>query len=217
MNYKTNETNTLENNALNILKSLGFDIISNNKINITDTDYIIKENNKNIYVDFQYSTNFKKYGDLRADIISAYNYQNNHNYKTAQDYFDNYDFNKNSSISFINFLNNILDIKKFGKILNIKDSQYPTGLVYFFYNNDKFDLLKPTPDFIYFVKTEDLFNFIKNNWQKLIKNKKFKLNNKNDLGDFHGSAFFALKLEDLLKLNIGYKIDVNQIKKNLLK
>lgn len=156
MNYKKNETNTLENNALNILKSFGFNIISNNKINITDTDYIIKENNSNIYVDFQYSTNFKKYGDLRADIISAYNYKENHNYKTAQDYFDNYDFNKNSSIYFINFLKNVLDIKKFGKILNIKDSQYPTGLIYFFYNNEKFDLLKPTPDFIYFVKTDYL-------------------------------------------------------------
>lgn len=55
------------------LKSLGFNASLNNEEVVTAIDYkITTRMGKDFLVDFQYSQNFQKYGDIRMDFISAY-------------------------------------------------------------------------------------------------------------------------------------------------
>ena len=77
--YKLDKTFSFEERGIQFLKSIGFNIESNNmgEENKTKTDYKILKNKTDVnkgffFVDFQFSSDFALYGDIRVDIISAY-------------------------------------------------------------------------------------------------------------------------------------------------
>lgn len=206
--YKANNTSVLEDRCYSLLKAIGLDVEKNNLENITGTDFKCGSQ----FIDFQYSCNFAKYGDLRIDAISAYKIKNGNSNKwftnISKVNVSNY---KNSE--FKKLMENWIDINKWGKVLNSKISDHPKSLVYFIFNDAEhdIDIKAAVPDLIYFVKTDDLRKYIVENWKYLIGQRRFMTNDKSQIGDNHGSAFFAVNLNDLLNMKIGYVIDGGQI------
>ena len=216
--YKTNKTTELEDRCCCLLNSLGVIAKKNNAVKVTDTDFICGDK----YIDFQYSCNFGDWGDIRIDIVSAYKYKNgnsSNDRQFVQKSFAKMDSNDFGNHQLADFLRTQIEIDKWGKVANTGDKQYPHSLVYFIFNNpDKMINAKiDTPDYIYFVKTKMLLNYIKTNWKTLVKGNRLLLNDKRELGDLHGSAFFAIQLAELLNNKVGFVIETAFIIDNTIK
>jgi len=202
----------LEENAVKLMQSFSLDAKRNNIINKTAPDLEI---NGKLF-DFQWSSNFKKYGDLRIDIISAYSVAERQKlYSDIKQNIDNY------SDDIIKYLKSIMTIQKKGKIFD--KSIY--GLIYFFYNekinihDGSLSFQNNPPDFIVCTKRKDLLKYINKNFTEIIRSNLFKLNykigNRTGFGDFHGSAFVCIKLDDLEKHNIISKFECKKFLERL--
>lgn len=197
--FKDGKTNVLEQRCLDLLNSLGFSAQKNNSVRITDIDICVKRPLGNdIYVDFQYSADFNKYGELRVDYISAYTknsgYLGRSNYDIEQSIKKSFCAKTIASkdmSQFDSILKKYIDIKKSGKLLDANLS----SIVYFIFNKpDDAVNEKDIPDIIVIAKRDKLLNYIKTNIEPLISANKFKLNDKRRVGDDHGSAFIAIPL-----------------------
>lgn len=218
--YKKSKTDVLEDRCFKLMNSLGINIEKNNDGNITNTDFHI--NGK--FIDFQFSCDFSDWGDLRVDIISAYKLIDDSlqaTYETTRKICSMLSATNLSNFGdndLKGFFEQYMKIQKWGKVVNRKSSQYPMSLIYFIFNKTEKEVnaLNDMPDIIYFVKTEMLFDYIKNNWKFLVMNNRLKLNNKSSLGDSHGSAFFCVPLNKLLGQKIGYAIHTKDIASNTI-
>lgn len=207
---------------------MGLPVEKNNRGIVTEPDFVMKKakNSSPRFIDFQYSNNFNKYGDIRLDVISAYTLK-----PVTKDLLGNKkpqtearDFNKEllshikdyisknplSSMSFLDAIDRWLTISKPGKIYK-KTSRIDT-IVWFMFDNDMGGTWGGAPDafeastvpyLAYAAPTTGLESFIESSWPALVLENRFKLNDKTGLGDKHGSAFFAVKLEKLLEAGIG--------------
>lgn len=72
--FRTEKTFKLEERCLHLLKGLlGIEAVCrNNSENITAFDFLYQTKETECYVDFQYSADFHKYGEIRIDILSYF-------------------------------------------------------------------------------------------------------------------------------------------------
>ncbi len=189
-NYYDYETKILEEAGLVLLNELGIEAKSNNIKNINDPDYILESGK---YIDFQFSNNFKKYGDIRIDTISAYETNSKNRIQLQKEIRKSAKQSTYSSL--FHFLEQFMQIKKQGKFFEANEI---FAILYFFYNF-KFRTGKPLhpPDHILLLSTISIRNFIKDNWKNLIAAGALKLNEKSVLGDKHGSAFICLPFKKI--------------------
>lgn len=199
--------------ALNLIIKSGIFAELNNKFNKSAIDLKIK----NKLVDVQYSGNYKKYGDVRIDLFSYFNWKKIEVDTRKAKFGDKWlQSIKNDILEDIKNLKSkkILKIfdkyiekkKKYGKYIENKDNM--SGVLYFIYddqieeNIEKFKNQKisrivyvPTKIILYELSLNNP-DFI-NNWN----NKNFQINDKktNKLKDNYESAFIALNLKNLIK------------------
>lgn len=188
-NYRETKTNYTEELSVLILNELGINVKRNNLQNKTAVDLILE--NK-IRMDVQYSQDFKKWGDLRIDFISAYLSKDNKNVSNL----DSLNLKKEIKSLFEKFQKDY--DKKVVKVGKYFQDNYLDAVIILFYN-EKLDINKPKeenlPNKILIINKDNLLNYIVNNIDKL----NIKLNDKNGLGDKHGSAFIPVNVKSLVK------------------
>lgn len=196
MNYYNQLNNVFENRAVSLINAAqSMYKAKRNNLHSNGIDLIVNDSE---YVDVQYSFNFKKYGDIRIDVLSAFYFKDNK--QSALDYIKN----SNNNNCFEDF-NEKLTINKFGKYLdsNVKCN----GVFYFLFDEDK-----PTkngyPDIdkikamkiskIVYIPTKIINYELNNYWLENKSN--FKINDKfkNNLNEKHSSAFVCFNLNRLI-------------------
>ena len=179
VNYRKTQTDFIENLSVDILKSLGINAKRNNLNHIGNVDILV---DGKVRIDIQYSQNFSKYGDLRVDFISAYS-------KDIKG-------QENSKITIFKKFEETYGLKvdKVGKYFQ---DDYLDAVMVLFYDNklNLQDKEKQMPNSIMIITKNDIMEYVSNNAEQLFKNIKF--NNKEGLGDTHGSAFLPIKVSDL--------------------
>lgn len=214
MNYYNELNNIFENRAVHLINSAQETFqAKRNNINNNDIDLIINESS---YIDVQYSFDFKKYGDIRIDVLSAFYFKDNK--QNAMDHI----IKSNNNNCFEDF-NEKLVINKYGKYLD--KSAKCSGVFYFL-----FDEKKPTkngfPDIdkiksmkiskIVYIPTSLIEYELTNCWSENKLN--FKINDKfkNNLNEKHSSAFICFNLNKLInKYDIPVFKNREDLNKNL--
>lgn len=132
-------------------------------------------------VDFQFSGNFAKWGDFRADLVSCYTDGPTDPAGTsmltatiAREADDP------QCPSLTHLLSRHIRIKKFGKI-GQTGPEAPDRLVIFFYNGQA--ARTGQPDLIYSAGITELRHFIAGNWRHLAQSRRILFNHKSALGD----------------------------------
>ena len=215
-NYRIKKTSAFELRGLSLLKSMGFGIEANNTdSNAIDYRILKDKNNRDtgyLYVDFQYSSDFIKYGDIRIDIISAYEKGNQTNYNILANIKS--DLNEVDKLSIEDFkeaLQGNLKVQKFGKLFD-KDLN---SIIFFVFNQEDKDVnVEDIPDIIAIIPRLTIENFIVK-YHKSIFNK-IKLNDKSKVGDKHGSAFIAITFASLYAFEPFFIIYPKELKETLL-
>lgn len=180
-----------------------------NNLNSNDIDLLLTKNNFSAKVDVQYSFNFKKFGDVRIDLISAG--------MRKQEFKDTPVTELNQillkSKNPMNTMEDFFDIKKMGKYFQ---DQNTLGVFYWLYNQSKpsnlnVDFFKNTKiSNMVFIPTSIILQELKNNTLNHI----YKINDKtkNGLNEKHDSAFICLNVKSLCeKYNIplfSNKLDI---------
>lgn len=194
--YYKNINDLFENRAVLLINSSQNNFIAkrNNLIN-NEIDLVI---NKNTYIDVQYSFNFKKYGDIRIDVLSAFNFKDDN--KSIEL------INKSNKISCFDDFEENFNVAKYGKYLD--NNVNCSGIFYFLFDGDK-PTTNNIPNIekiknlkiskIVYMPTSVIKYELNNFW---VENKKnFKINDKikNNLNEKHLSAFVALNLNKMVK------------------
>lgn len=216
--YKLDKTFSFEERGIQFLKSIGFNIESNNmgEENKTKTDYKILKNKTDVnkgffFVDFQFSSDFALYGDIRVDIISAY-------YK--KDYKANNDIYQSlkKDLKIFNLekakeeLENIVEVKKYGKLF---DEELNSILFFIFNKNEKSINENDIPDIITIIPRKTILKFLELYPNKFLKSIKF--NDKSEVKDAHGSAFITVPLSALYSIEPFFIVYSHDIKKSFMK
>lgn len=203
--FREQETFRQEDRGIALLRAFGIDCRRNNMTAIKDLDYVVRVGGQDKYVDFQYSQNYSKYGDIRFDLISAYELGAQDRKllqkQIAEDYRSFEDIGLDAFKKHVPVLKN-------GKIMD----ERLFCLLYFVFNSKcSQDTL---PNAIYLVRRDDLFRYVKSCIGDLVKEKRLRLNDKSDLGDQYGSAFLAINGERLRNDRIGIWVDFPAIELN---
>lgn len=180
-NYRDLETNYIEEMSVDIFRQLGINANRNNLKDKTAVDLIVLDNFR---VDVQYSQDFLKWGDLRLDFVSAYSKKNEKKLSHKNEIFNKFETKYGYKID------------KIGKYFQ---ENYLDAVIILFYN-DKLNInneKKHYPDKVMIIKKDDILNYLDKNTDKCFS--KLKLNNKDGLGDIHGSAFLPINAEDVKK------------------
>lgn len=215
--FRDNKTNHLEQRCLSLFQAMGFAASRNNLTNILDIDYLIQAANTDLYVDFQYSADFHKYGEIRVDFISAYSclpiYSNTLLYDLERKIAAEFATNQNKSLTGLqSSIEKCLYVTKYGKVFDMKLS----SIAYYIYNKpDKEIKTETIPDIIAVIRRTTLFEFLDRYLADLISARKLKLNDKSELGDMHGSAFIAIPLSALLAFKPCFVLYTNELKRSL--
>ena len=194
--YRVSKTSYTENLGIKILKEFGIIAIKNNTTDTTAVDLITNINSKKI--DVQFSQNFAQWGDLRLDFVSAYSKG-----QLGIGYSDINIFKKFEE-------QNGLKVDKVGKYFQ---ANYLDAVIILFYNktleinNTSIDY---NPDKVLSITKEELLTYLNNNIDECLKNTK--LNNKNGLGDLHGSAFLPIKVSKLIESVTCYFDTIENLK-----
>ncbi|RAX54097.1 hypothetical protein CCY99_05305 [Helicobacter sp. 16-1353] len=205
-NYRVTKTSYIENLSIKILNELGIFTKRNNTANTTAVDLVTDINS--IKIDVQYSQNFAQWGDLRYDFVSAYSKG-----IRGKEY---------SSIDIFKKFESIYGLKV-DKVGKYYQKDYLDAIIVLFYNQT-LEIINPTkdymPDKILLVTKDEIVRYVDNNLNELLE--KTKLNNKEGLGDLHGSAFLPIKVSKLIESTNCYfdtienlKNKSNEIKKYL--
>ncbi len=187
----------LEDAACQILQSCLTDyVITRNNQASNDIDLKITNHDHQLLctMDVQYSMNFKKYGDVRIDLMSAGSLvQQSH--LSVQALNANIEDSPNSFECF----NALFCVHKYGKYFS-PSSQNMLGVFYYFYHHS-FDkqlasFKQHKADFIFFLPKRVVLHELKTN-PKLI----LKINDKqkHHLHESHHSAFICLNIHDMSK------------------
>lgn len=201
--FRSEKTRALEERAIYFIKALCPNTRRANEDKINQTDILVND----LFVDFQYSTNFEHFKDLRFDLIAAGYIKNDISpkYLLHKIFYDD----KTKYKDFKDFLNTWIDIKKYGKILNTESENRPQALIYFIYNkkeNEYTNIKEECPDFIYVVKTDDILEYINKNWISLVNKALLHFNIKTP-SDRHEGLFITLPFDELRDSNVGAAID----------
>ncbi|HEC1728208.1 TPA: hypothetical protein R1703_001336 [Campylobacter lari] len=174
-NYRESNTKYSEKLAIDILKKLDMEAVSNNHDDITKVDLLVGD--KNIKIDVQYSQNFLKYGDLRVDFVSAYSDGCKGNFFHSNILFQEFETQHGFRVD------------KVGKWFQ---DDYLDAAIILFYN---YELVQnyTMPDKILIITQDILLKNLHNKISDVI------LNHKKDLGDKHGSAFIPINVEQLVQ------------------
>ena len=187
--FHTPETKILEIIGLHILNELGIDVKINNAQEKTAPDYILKPG---VYLDFQYSNDFKKYGDIRIDTVSAYEKEKKNRISLQKTIRESAINTRHHSL--FPFLEQFIRISKKGKYF---ESNNVIAVIYFIYNYEFSMESQKQPDQILLLATASIRKYIYDNWKALLSAGALKLNDKSKLGDKHGSAFICIALDEL--------------------
>ena len=201
--FRADKTKALEERAIHFIKALCPNTERANYEKINETDILVNGS----FVDFQYSTNFERFKDLRFDLIAAGYIKNDLSTRILLHKFF-YD-DKTKYKDFKEFLNNWIDIKKYGKILNTGSKSRPQALIYFIYNKKESEysnIKEQCPDFIYVVKTDAILEYINKNWIELVNKVQLHFNIKMP-SDRHEGLFITLPFFELIDANVGAAID----------
>ncbi|MDR8076695.1 hypothetical protein KPA96_13620 [Burkholderia cenocepacia] len=202
--YRFNDTSILEKRCLNILQNLGFCALKNNDKNKTAIDYKIIVDGQTRYVDFQFSNNFMKWGEIRVDYISAF-YPKARGTKSAV--YSDYEMNHCKELYELDLLfMKYAEIRKLGKMYD----ENLSSIIYFIFDREVSNVETEIPDRIFIAKIDSLNDYIKTNAQKLIASKKLMINNK--AYDAHGSAFFCLPFDAIKDLEGCFILDLKRLK-----
>lgn len=209
----------IEKESLKMIEKTGLSVSKNNDNVKNGIDLMVD----NELIDIQYSGNFNKYGDIRIDILSAFNWK-----KSVKDACKNKKY-LNYAIK-LNILNEIQQTKrlqidgidtkkkvsevlssyiepnnqKWGKYVNKNENML--GVLYFIYDesvyidNEKFKEM--TPSQYVFIEKSSIINelqFSNEDFNQVWCSNNFKINDKkkNGLNDSFESAFVAMNLERL--------------------
>lgn len=220
--YRLDKTKELEERGLSLIKAMGFGIEANN-IDNNDIDYRIKKDkNKTIldierdyfYVDFQYSADFVLYGDIRIDIVSAYDANSielsmQEIKNTLQTSISQVDQLTTQNLKTI--IQQIAKVNKFGKLFD----ERLNSIIFFIFNKKDKEIKKDDiPDIIAIIPRNTITKCIKKYPQLFVRNIKF--NHKAELGDSHGSAFIAIPLSVLYAVEPFFMIYTQDLKNTLL-
>lgn len=181
--YKITKTSYTEDLSVKILKQLGISTKRNNTTTTTAVDLVTDINS--VKIDVQYSQDFATWGDLRLDFVSAYSkgelgkeYSNINIFKKFESKYG-------------------LKVDKVGKYFQ---ADYLDAVIVLFYNK-KLEIEDATkdynPDKILLITKKELLKYLDDNLEDCLKNTK--LNNKEGLGDLHGSAFLPINVSKLTK------------------
>lgn len=201
--FRLKITEKLEERALKIVQGVIPNSRRANDENSRDTDFLIDGK----YADFQFSTSFEKYKDIRFDLISCCSIKNKKTIRQVIYEMETADLEPYTN--FQKFITNWVDIVKYGKVSNLQNSHRPNSLIYFIYNKQEseLDLATATPDFLYVVKTDALLDYIKKNWKKVLKERRFKFNRQTK-SDMYEGLFFVISAEEIEEIKLGYVIDL---------
>jgi len=199
--YHETKTKEGEQAGIALLRTLGLAVEANNETRITEIDYVTSQGEA---IDFQYSQDFGKWGDIRIDLISAYLNKSAELKNIPMDQAvkklhvlcqrgatANY-------LTIFDYLAQWIDIRKEGKYF---ESEQLKGVLYFFYDKEK----NGKPRLIVAVSKSNILDYVAGNWEQLVATGKVKFNYKSHLKDSHGSAFLALPasfLETYMKAEI---------------
>ena len=176
--YRETKTSYTEKLSVGILSKLGIDAKRNNLYDKTAVDLILESK---IKMDVQYSQNFATWGDFRLDLVSAYTKEpipaSHLPLQILRAFESRFGYR----------------IQKVGKYFQ---PGYLDAVIVLFYDH-KLDISRPAhyPDYILIVTKKDLISYIDKNEKSLIHT--VKLNDKNGLGDTHGSAFLPINVHRL--------------------
>ena len=166
-----------------------------NNIHHHDIDLkITKDAHRLCTIDVQYSLDFRRYGDVRIDLMSAGFLRHHHhtpvsvlNRMIAQ------------SDDHLDTFKSLFTINKYGKYFDKSHAHDLLGVLYYFYENTfekRLDNFINTPcDFMFFLPKRIVINEIKTNPKLTIK-----INDKksNHIHEAHHSAFACLSIDTLM-------------------
>ncbi len=162
--YHETQTKEGEQAGLTLLRTLGLAIEANNETRITEIDYVTSQGEA---IDFQYSQDFGKWGDIRIDLISAYfntfadlkNIPVDQAAKKLQLLCQRGTTAKHLTI--FDYLEQWIDIRKEGKYFT---SEQLKGVLYFFYDKEK----NGKPRLIVAVSKSNILDYVAGNWEQLV-------------------------------------------------
>ncbi len=169
---------------------------------INAVDFRVSGPGKYWLIDFQYSGDFARYGDIRIDVLSAWQHKGLVALERRALQEEMKRDVPRSAETFAGYLALFMEVVKWGKIYQ---PDGPQALLYFVYNHaikTVPDVQGREPDKAFFLRCRDLRDFIDRRWRALISEGRLKLNDKSALGDDHGSAFFAIPFVDLQRANL---------------
>lgn len=211
-NYYISKTSKMEERCFQLLKSLGFAVEKNN-VNSTDFDFKIKQDKKDEskgykYLDFQFSANFAKYGDLRFDLLSCF-----HNTKgtTREEVVSRLKQAKTAE-EIVGIFQELYSVKKLGKIFDLRlDS-----LIYFIFNQEETKVEEDDiPCLIVSIPRSTILSFIAKNIHLYADN--LKINNKTNCPEPYLSAFITIPYSVFSTSEEIYEINLNFFKNSLRK
>ena len=95
-------------------------------------------------------------------------------------------------MGFRDYISQFLDVQKWGKYF---ENDNISAVLYFMYN-DSYNSGK-VPDKILLISLDSVLDYFEKHWKNLLSRGFLKLNKKDHLGDFHGSAFVPVSYSDL--------------------
>ena len=182
-------TDITERRAAKLLNNSGFKAKINNLKNKTYIDLLVDNN----LIDVQFSFNFDKYGDIRFDLLSAFQWNSGSDNKQFL-----YDLKCGTPLKFASE-NHIKENKKYGKYFDKNNEM--EGVIYFLYNgampkNKEEFIKKPIASIVYIPKAlieKEILNNIKGHAKRI------KINDKetNALKESFNSAFIPISVKYL--------------------
>lgn len=178
-------------------------VAKRNNIDNNGIDLIVSDGATNHLVDVQYSFNFRRFGDIRIDLLSSGIRKSLLSTKEVGQQIANSD-----ESSAINDLFNHYHIKKLGKTINNESNV--SGVLYFFYHDAKPQKLtteyarNKRIDFMVYLPNFVVVNEINTNWKKIKKHIRVNDKRQNGLSDKYDSAFICLNMRYLIsKYNLS--------------
>ena len=206
--FRSDQTDFLEDIGSRVLNIIGYPCTRNNTSRITATDFLCHDGR---YIDFQFSQNFSRYGEIRIDMISAFIFHDHlFSDKETQRRLARSaiiaEYRRTRSMNAA--IRSVGTVKKSGKFFHrCPDRPYK---VFFFIYDQKFSMSRPVPDRMALVDVEKTTRFLQDRSAKgtLISpdGSNFHLNCKEKMSEIYGSAFICLDYNDMIASGVAEEI-----------
>lgn len=200
--YGATIANEMEEKGYYLLQKVpGYESIArNNLVVATQPDYSVGSR----LGDCQYSGDFAKWGDLRLDLISAYD--SSENYKVLQDSAIYRSRSHQGNLK--SFLQSLVKVNKWGKIFD--DIAF---VLYFLYGSTVRTIndvqCKPTK--VILLDIPKVRDMVENKWREMVGRRGLRFNSKKGTGDDFGSAFLAIKPSQLYGCSLDITTLMNEV------